>query len=110
MAYWGGGGAGGWSGDGAPAGGRRGRGADGWDYSELGKVYDATLVGRLVPFLAPYKARAVIALIAVIVVSITQYSQPYIMGRGVEAIVEGLLEGDAGEVDLPKSSVSESSS
>ena len=94
MAYWGGGGAGGWSGDGAPAGGRRGRGADGWDYSELGKVYDATLVGRLVPFLAPYKARAVIALIAVIVVSITQYSQPYIMGRGVEAIVEGLRAGE----------------
>lgn len=95
MAYWGGGGAGGWSGpEGGGPGGRRGRGADGWDYDELGKVYDATLVKRLIPFMAPYKGRAVIALIAVIVVSITQYSQPYIMGRGVQHIIASLRAGD----------------
>lgn len=92
MAYWGGGGAGGWSGgDGGPA--RRGR-SDGWDYDELGKLYDATLVKRLVPFMAPYKGRGIIALIAVIVVSITQYSQPYIMARGIGAIVDGLRLGE----------------
>jgi len=93
MAYWGGGGAGGWSG---PEGGgpvRRGR-SDGWDYNELGKVYDARLVGRLVPFLAPYKIRAVVALIAVIVVSVTQYAQPFVMARGVEYVLESLRDGE----------------
>ncbi|MQC19238.1 MAG: ABC transporter ATP-binding protein [Chloroflexi bacterium] len=93
MAYWGGGGASGWSGDEGPRGPRRGR-SDGWDYQELGKVYDATLVRRLVPFIAPYKGRAVVAIIAMIIVSVTQYSQPYIMGRGVESIVEGLRLGE----------------
>jgi ATP-binding cassette, subfamily B, multidrug efflux pump len=98
MAYWGGGGASGWSGgDGAPA--RRGRG-DGWDYDELGKVYDATLVKRLVPFLKPYKGRGVVAVLAMIVVSVTQYSQPYIMGRGVESIVEGLRLGEDVEGEI----------
>ena len=93
MAYWGGGGASGWSG---PEGGgpvRRGR-SDGWDYNELGKVYDARLVGRLVPFLAPYKIRAVVALVAVIVVSVTQYAQPYIMSRGVEHVLASLRDGE----------------
>ena len=38
MAYWGGGGAQGWSGPADGGGGnRRGR-TDGWDYDELGKV------------------------------------------------------------------------
>ncbi len=93
MAYWGGGGAGGWSGPegGGPA--RRGR-SDGWDYNELGKVYDARLVGRLVPFLAPYKVRGVIALIAVVVVSVTQYAQPFIMARGVEHVLASLRDGE----------------
>ena len=51
MAYWGGGGAAGWSGnDAGPA--RRGR-SDGWDYQELGKVYDSRLIGRLVAFGRP---------------------------------------------------------
>jgi len=93
MAYWGGGGAGGWSGPENAGPARRGR-ADGWDYNELGKVYDARLVARLIPFLAPYKARAVVALIAVIVVSITQYAQPYIMARGVEYVLESLRDGE----------------
>ena len=94
MAYWGGGGAGGWSGGDGPGAGRRGRGADGWDYDELGKVYDATLVKRLLPFMSPYKVRAVVALIAVIVVSVAQYSQPYIMGRGVQHIIASLRSGE----------------
>ncbi|MGE3961141.1 MAG: ABC transporter ATP-binding protein [Dehalococcoidia bacterium] len=101
MAYWGGGGAGGWSGPegGGPGGARRGR-SDGWDYDELGKVYDATLVKRLIPFMSPYKGRAVIALVAVIVVSVTQYSQPYIMGRGVEHIIDSLRAGEDASDDI----------
>ena len=99
MAYWGGGGAGGWSGPegGGPA--RRGR-SDGWDYNELGKVYDARLVGRLIPFLAPYKGRAVVALISVIVVSVTQYAQPYVMGRGVEHVINSLRSGEDASDDV----------
>lgn len=72
MAYWGGGGAGGWSG--GVGGPQRGRGAqvdmvnrrgiDGWDYDELGKVYDLGLVKRLVPFIKPHKWRAIVALIS----------------------------------------------
>ncbi len=53
MAYWGGGQAGGWSGD--ISGVHHGRAYDGWDYEELGRVYDARLIRRLFPFLAPYK-------------------------------------------------------
>lgn len=95
MAYWGGGGAGGWSG--GPMGGRgpRGvqvnmtnrRGIDGWDYDELGKVYDTALIGRLVPFITPHKWRAVIALIATIVLSITSYAPPFIMALALERII-----------------------
>ncbi len=99
MAYWGGGGAGGWSGPEGGGGGRRGR-SDGWDYDELGKVYDARLVGRLVPFLAPYKGRAIIALISVIVVSVTQYAQPYVMGRGVEHVINSLRSGEDASDDV----------
>ena len=41
MAYWGGGGAGGWSQGQGPA--QRGGRSDGWDYDELGKIYDVDL-------------------------------------------------------------------
>ena len=44
MAYWGSGQAGGWSGN--VSGVQRGRAYDGWDYDELGRVYDAALVKR----------------------------------------------------------------
>jgi ABC-type multidrug transport system fused ATPase/permease subunit len=101
MAYWGGGGAGGWSG--SPANGpQRGRGAqvdmvnrrgiDGWDYDELGKVYDLALVKRLVPFITPHKWRAIIALISMIVFSIASYAPPFIMALAVERIAAATLE------------------
>ncbi len=90
MAYWGGGGAAGWSGGDGPAV-RRGR-SDGWDYQELGKVYDARLVGRLVPFIKPYKWRGLTAVLAMVVVSVAQYSQPYVMGRGLGTIIDRLQE------------------
>ncbi|MCK9487765.1 MAG: ABC transporter ATP-binding protein/permease [Dehalococcoidia bacterium] len=90
MAYWGGGGAAGWSGgDGGPV--RRGR-SDGWDYQELGKVYDARLMARLWPFIKPYRWRGITAIVAMIVVSVAQYSQPYIIGRGLGSILDRLIE------------------
>ena len=90
MAYWGGGGAAGWHGD--DQGGRRGR-IDGWDYQELGKIYDPSLVRRLVPFLLPHKRRALLALLGMIVYSATSYVQPFIMGIAAAAITEGLQDG-----------------
>ena len=96
MAYWGGGGAAGWSGG---DGRGRGRGGsfnrtDSWDYEELGKIYDPTLVARLFPFMAPFKWRLVVALISMIAFSITSYLQPFIMAVGVGRIVDGLIEGE----------------
>ena len=67
MAYWAGGGAGGWSQGNTPNQSRgRGsqvdminrRGIDGWDYDELGKVYDLGLIKRLLPFITPHKWKA----------------------------------------------------
>jgi ATP-binding cassette subfamily B protein len=90
VAYWGGGGAAGWGGGrGGGGGGRMGR-IDGWDYDELGVVYDPALVRRLVPYLAPYKTRAVIALISMIVNSIANYTQPFIMAIGIQRVVDNL--------------------
>jgi ABC-type multidrug transport system fused ATPase/permease subunit len=98
MAYWGGG-AGGWSGGGGPQRGRGAqvdmvnrRGIDGWDYDELGKVYDLALVKRLVPFITPHKWRAIIALISMIVFSIASYAPPFIMALAVERIAAATLE------------------
>ena len=94
MAYWGGGGAAGWSHDGDRPAGRRGR-IDGWDYQELGKVYDPRLMRRLFPFLRPYKGRALLALFGMIGYSAASYAQPFIMGVAATALASSLDEGVA---------------
>ncbi len=91
MAYWGGGQAGGWSGD--QRGVQRGRPVDGWDYAELGRVYEPDLVRRLFPFLGPYKWQAVVATIAMLVFAVASYAQPYVMAVATESIVEKLRSG-----------------
>ena len=96
MAYWGGGQAGGWSGD--VSGVHRGRAYDGWDYEELGRVYDATLIRRLFPFLAPYKWQSAVALIAMIIFAAASYAQPFIMAGAIESIVNKLRSGDEAEL------------
>ncbi len=68
------------------------RGIDGWDYNELGKVYDLAVVKRLVPFIAPHKWRAIGALVAMVVFSATSYSSPFIMALAVERITSAVLE------------------
>ncbi|MXZ47445.1 MAG: ABC transporter ATP-binding protein [Chloroflexi bacterium] len=96
MAYWGGGNAGGWSGD--QRGVQRGRAVDGWDYAELGRVYEPDLVKRLFPFLGPYKVQAIVATIAMLVFAIASYAQPYVMAVATESIVEKLRSGTPGEL------------
>ena len=62
MAFWGGGMAGGWShtqGSARRRGGLR-RSTDGWDDEELGRVYDHSVVRRLLPYLKPYKRQAIV--------------------------------------------------
>ena len=95
MAYWAGGGASGWSGDGLPGGRPRSRSGriDGWDYEELGKIYDFPLLARLGPFFSPYKVRAVIAVTMMVIASVTSYVQPFLMGKGVERLVSNLRAG-----------------
>jgi ATP-binding cassette subfamily B protein len=91
VAYWGGGQAGGWSGD--QRGVQRGRPVDGWDYDELGRVYDAGLVKRLFPFLRPYKAQTVVATIAMLVFAVASYAQPFVMALATTSIVDKLRSG-----------------
>ena len=85
MAYWGGGGAAGWSG--GDLHGRHGR-SDGWDYDELGRVYDPAMMRRLFPFLRPFRLRASIAIAAMIVYSVTSFSQPLLMALAVGEFIE----------------------
>ena len=96
MAYWGGGQAGGWSGD--QRGVQRGRPVDGWDYAELGRVYEPNLVKRLFPFLRPYKWQTVVATIAMLVFAISSYAQPYVMAVATESIVEKLRSGSPAQL------------
>ncbi len=96
MAYWGGGQAGGWSGD--QRGVRGGRAVDGWDYAELGRVYEPDLVKRLFPFLGPYKVQTIVATIAMLVFAVASYAQPYVMAVATESIVEKLRSGTPAEL------------
>ena len=91
MAYWGGGQAGGWSGD--QRGVQRGRAVDGWDYDELGRVYDPDLVKRLFPFIRPYRKHAIVATISMLVFAIASYAQPFVMARATQSIVDKLRSG-----------------
>jgi len=92
MGFWGGGaGAGGWSqGIGGQATGpRASRNADGWDDDYLGKVYDAKVVRRLIPYLLEYKWAAALAFVSMTVSAIASFMQPLLIGLTVKAGVEG---------------------
>jgi ABC-type multidrug transport system fused ATPase/permease subunit len=89
MGFMGGGGmASGWSQSLTGMGGGR-RGMDGWNDEELGKVYDAKVVGRLIPYLKPYKLQAAGALIGVLGYAIASFSQPLFVGFAIEDIIAG---------------------
>ena len=91
MGMWGGAGAGGWSsGIGGQPGGplgraMMGRGADGWDDEYLGKVYDAKVVRRILPYLAEYKLQAVIAVACMVLSALASFFQPLLIGLTVQA-------------------------
>jgi len=91
MAMFGGGAAGGWSTGigGQTVGPQRGRGSDGWDDEYLGKVYDAQVIKRILPYLKPYKKQAIIAFICMAVSAISSFLQPLLIGLTVKAGVEG---------------------
>jgi ABC-type multidrug transport system fused ATPase/permease subunit len=95
MAHWGGGVAGGWSQSAInPAGLRLRRSIDGWDEEILGRVYDQRVMSRLVRYLAPYKARAVLAFASMLVYAASSYVQPLLIGKAVRGpIASGDLMG-----------------
>jgi len=115
VAYWGGGGAGGWSGGPGGRPGGRGaqvdmtnrRGTDGWDYDDLGKVYDVALIKRLIPFITPHRWRSLGALLSTVILSITSYAPPFIMALAVERIIELVQAADAGTPGALDEAVSE---
>jgi ABC-type multidrug transport system fused ATPase/permease subunit len=86
-------------GGGRRSGGPGGR-TDGWDYEELGNIYDWELIKRLVPYITPYKGRVVLVLIAMVITAIAQYTQPFIIGKGLEAAVRGSSISTLNQVGL----------
>jgi ATP-binding cassette, subfamily B, multidrug efflux pump len=85
---WGGGmmgGGGAWGGVGPGGGGVQARRLDGWDYEELGKIYDFGIFRRMWPYVRPYKARLWAAMSSMVVAAIAEAAQPFIIGAGVGA-------------------------
>ncbi|MCK6566012.1 MAG: hypothetical protein L6Q80_14880, partial [Dehalococcoidia bacterium] len=90
MAFWGGAGAGGWSQGigGQSQGPTRHRGNDGWDDDYLGKVYDAQVVRRLIPYLKQYRLQAGVAFSCMVVSALMTFVQPLLIGLTVQAGVK----------------------
>ena len=60
----------------------------------LGKAYDARLMQRLLRYLLPYWPQVLIALAAIIAVSLLQLAQPYLMKLAIDDhIAQGSLQG-----------------
>ncbi len=96
MGMWGGGAAGGWSSSATSMGpGAFRRGTDGWNDEELGKVFDLKVVGRLLPYIRPYKLRATLALIGVLGFAFCSFLQPLIIGNAINHIVRAVRTPDA---------------
>ncbi|MDA0365050.1 MAG: ABC transporter ATP-binding protein [Chloroflexi bacterium] len=83
--------AGGWSSSATSMGGPGAmrRGLDGWNDEELGKVYDARVVRHLIPYLAPYKLRAALALFGVVGFAVMSSIQPLLIGLAVDDAMSG---------------------
>ena len=89
MGMFGGGGqAGGWSQGIGGQGGQQPhrRGADGWDEEYLGKVYDAEVVRRVLPYLKEYKIHAAISLVTMTIAAVLQFIQPLFIGQIVKQL------------------------
>ncbi|MCH8993487.1 MAG: ABC transporter ATP-binding protein [Chloroflexi bacterium] len=69
------------------------RSLDGWDDEEFGSVYSHRVVRRLVPYLAPFKGRATLALMGMIAYIGTREFQPLVVGILIDAAKDGDLSG-----------------
>ena len=88
MAYWGGASAGGWSHSHFPSGkGGLKRSVDGWDDDELGKLYDHSVVARLLPYLKPYRWRVALAVAGMLVFAAASMTQPFLIGLAIDKFV-----------------------
>jgi ATP-binding cassette subfamily B protein len=89
MAIWGGvGQAGGWSQNIGGGGGMRPGGTDGWDEEYLGKVYDAQVVRRVLPYLKGWRFHVALSLVCVVITSVAQFIQPLFIGLVVKAAIQ----------------------
>ncbi len=91
----GGGSAGGWTQSGTSMGPNARRGMDGWSDDDLGKVYDSRVVSRLIPYLKPYKLRAVLAAVGVLGFATTSTLQPLLISIAVDRAIDGDVDGIA---------------
>src|SRR5581483_2282342 len=92
MGFFGGGAQdGGWSQNIGGQGGHRAppRGVDGWDEEYLGKVYDAEVVRRLLPYLGEYKFYAAVSFTMMVLAAVTQFIQPLFIGQIVKEAIKG---------------------
>jgi len=91
MSYWGGATAGGWSHSHYPAGGRPGAGlkrsVDGWDDEELGRLYDHSVMRRLLPYLKPYRRQVFAALGTMVLFAIASNTQPFLIGLAIDKFI-----------------------
>ncbi len=95
MAYWSGGGAGGWSGQGHYTSQLRPntlrRSTDGWDDDELGDVYNHRVVVRLSKYVAPYRGRLLLALVGTLGYAFATRSMPFLVASLLDAAKQGDL-------------------
>lgn len=54
-----------------------------------GAVYDHRVVSRIVPFLGPYKLQVTIALVSMVVYTVTLVAVPWLISLGIKAVTEG---------------------
>ncbi len=101
MAYWGAGGAGGWSGTG-PGGGMLlrpnslQRSVDGWNDDELGSVYNHRVVVRLAKYLAPYRVRLVLAVVGMLGLAAMSRLSPL----AVRGLINAAAQRDLAEINV----------
>ena len=88
---WGGGQAGGWSTSATSMAPNARRGLDGWNDDELGRIYDGRVVSRLLPYLQPFRVRALVALLGTLGFSLASTIQPLLIGFAVDDAIRGDL-------------------
>jgi ABC-type multidrug transport system fused ATPase/permease subunit len=101
MAFWGG--MGGMGGPGGMMGGpgmqrpsmmgQQGlrRSVDAWDDEELGSAYNHAVVTRMAGYVKPYKFRALLAIVGVVMIATLGNIQPTVIGNAIDAALRGNL-------------------